>query len=140
VFVDDTGRRRRLGRRLCRLIPVCCLFYFALLGAGFAGDARLSNPDLPMLVVGSGSAGILGDSPPGVAPPGGGTRQAARPVTTTPTFNAAKSPLDITAPPTAPAGPPMPQSVAAVTGATTSAVPGPPPPTLMTTTGPDAGR
>jgi hypothetical protein len=47
VFVDDTGRRRRLTRRAGRILLLGVVGYLGLLGAGFARDPRLGPLGLP---------------------------------------------------------------------------------------------
>ncbi|MEU1045187.1 hypothetical protein ABZ400_08545 [Streptomyces sp. NPDC005897] len=67
VFVDSTGRRARLLRRLGLLVGAVCVGYTAVLGLAFMGVGISANPSslLPF-----GGGGGPGDGPG----PGGGTR------------------------------------------------------------------
>ncbi|HEV3362605.1 MAG TPA: hypothetical protein VG795_00430, partial [Acidimicrobiia bacterium] len=47
VFVDDTGRRRKLTRRVARVLLVGFSAYIGLLVMGFTGDHRLGPIHLP---------------------------------------------------------------------------------------------
>lgn len=72
MFVDSTGRRARLLRRLGLLVGAVCLGYTAVLGLAFMGVGISVNPSslLPFGVGGGGGAGGPGGGPG----PGGGTR------------------------------------------------------------------
>ncbi|WP_030145360.1 hypothetical protein [Streptomyces violaceorubidus] len=72
VFVDSTGRRARLLRRLGLLVGAVCVGYTAVLGLAFMGVGISVNPSslLPFGVGGGGGAGGPGGGPG----PGGGTR------------------------------------------------------------------
>jgi len=61
VFVDDSGRRRALARRVGRLVALGFVGYLALLAAGFARDPRLGAIGLPTF-------GLPGLVHPGAAP------------------------------------------------------------------------
>ncbi|MFD5648851.1 hypothetical protein [Streptomyces sp. NPDC127039] len=71
VFVDSTGRRARLLRRLGLLVGAVCVGYTAVLGLAFMGVGISVNPSslLPFGVGGGGGGG-----PEGGPGPGGGTR------------------------------------------------------------------
>ncbi|MFL9657815.1 hypothetical protein ACJ7VE_29355 [Streptomyces sp. PB17] len=68
VFVDSTGRRARLLRRLGLLIGAVCVGYTAVLGLAFMGVGISVNPS-SLLPFGGGGGG-----PEGGPGPGGGTR------------------------------------------------------------------
>ncbi|CAM5647833.1 hypothetical protein STENM223S_10089 [Streptomyces tendae] len=67
VFVDSTGRRARLLRRLGLLVGAVCVGYTAVLGLAFMGVGISVNPS-SLLPFGSGGG------PEGGPGPGGGTR------------------------------------------------------------------
>lgn len=71
MFVDSTGRRARLLRRLGLLLGAVCVGYTAVLGLAFMGVGISVNPSslLPFGVGGGGGGG-----PEGGPGPGGGTR------------------------------------------------------------------
>ncbi|MFC8085440.1 MULTISPECIES: hypothetical protein [unclassified Streptomyces] len=68
VFVDSTGRRARLLRRLGLLLGAVCVGYTAVLGLAFMGVGISVNPS-SLLPFGGGGGG-----PEGGPGPGGGTR------------------------------------------------------------------
>ncbi|OWA09290.1 hypothetical protein B9W62_16195 [Streptomyces sp. CS113] len=70
VFVDSTGRRARLLRRLGLLIGAVCVGYTAVLGLAFMGVGISVNPS-SLLPFGGGGGGGGPEGGPG---PGGGTR------------------------------------------------------------------
>ncbi|MEV7204265.1 MULTISPECIES: hypothetical protein [unclassified Streptomyces] len=74
VFVDSTGRRARLLRRLGLLLGAVCVGYTAVLGLAFMGVGISVNPSslLPFGAGGGGGGG--GGGPEGGSGPGGGTR------------------------------------------------------------------
>ncbi|MFE2459581.1 hypothetical protein [Streptomyces sp. NPDC059402] len=69
VFVDSTGRRARLLRRLGLLLGAVCVGYTAVLGLAFMGVGISVNPS-SLLPFGAGGGG----GPEGGPGPGGGTR------------------------------------------------------------------
>ncbi|MFH8526954.1 hypothetical protein ACH4GE_00865 [Streptomyces tendae] len=69
VFVDSTGRRARLLRRLGLLLGAVCVGYTAVLGLAFMGVGISVNPS-SLLPFGVGGGG----GPEGGPGPGGGTR------------------------------------------------------------------
>jgi hypothetical protein len=80
VFVDSTGRRSKVLRRVGLLVGAVCLTYAGVLAAAFMGWGTSLNPSslLPF-----GAAG--GDrAPGGVRPQGGTGRQAELPSRGTP--------------------------------------------------------
>jgi hypothetical protein len=70
VFVDSTGRRARLLRRLGLLVGVVCVGYTAVLGLAFMGVGISVNPSSLLPFGGGGGGG----GPEGGAGPGGDTR------------------------------------------------------------------
>ncbi len=72
VFVDSTGRRARLLRRLGLLLGAVCVGYTAVLGLAFMGVGISVNPS-SLLPFGAGGGGG-GGGPEGGPGPGGGTR------------------------------------------------------------------
>ncbi|MEU4983415.1 hypothetical protein [Streptomyces sp. NPDC021969] len=70
VFVDSTGRRARLLRRLGLLVGAVCVGYTAVLGLAFMGVGISVNPS-SLLPFGGGGGGGGPEGGPG---PGGGTR------------------------------------------------------------------
>ncbi|MET9184009.1 hypothetical protein [Streptomyces tendae] len=70
VFVDSTGRRARLLRRLGLLLGAVCVGYTAVLGLAFMGVGISVNPS-SLLPFGGGGGGGGPEGGPG---PGGGTR------------------------------------------------------------------
>ncbi|MEU1708354.1 hypothetical protein ABZ478_23780 [Streptomyces sp. NPDC005706] len=75
VFVDSTGRRSKVLRRIGTLVGVVCLAYTGVLGAAFMGWGTSLNPSS---LIPFGSA--QGDrAPGGVRPQGGVGRQAVLP-------------------------------------------------------------
>ncbi|MFE2050328.1 hypothetical protein [Streptomyces sp. NPDC059459] len=98
VFVDGSGRRARLLRRLGLLVGAVCLGYAAVLGLAFMGVGTSVNPS-SLLPFGGGQ-----DAGPG---PGGGTRPQGGPAPTG-------------APPTGTAGAPTATSGATAPGAATT--------------------
>ncbi|MER7960445.1 hypothetical protein [Streptomyces ardesiacus] len=69
VFVDSTGRRARLLRRIGLLLGAVCVGYTAVLGLAFMGVGISVNPS-SLLPFGAGGGG----GPEGGPGPGGGTR------------------------------------------------------------------
>ncbi|MFJ8143542.1 hypothetical protein ACIQ6R_00500 [Streptomyces sp. NPDC096048] len=106
VFVDNSGRRARLLRRLGLLVGVVCVGYAAVLGLAFMGIGTSVSPS-SLLPFGGGQ-----DAGPG---PGGGAGPQGGPMPTgTPPTGATTPPTDgPSGAPTAPTG--------ATTGATTAA-------------------
>jgi hypothetical protein len=75
VFVDTSGRRSKLLRRIGLFIGVVCLAYAGVLGAAFMGWGTSLNPSslLPF------DNGQSGQGPGGFQPQGGIGRQAGLP-------------------------------------------------------------
>ncbi|MFJ8188250.1 hypothetical protein ACIQ8D_00395 [Streptomyces sp. NPDC096094] len=97
VFVDNSGRRARLLRRLGLLVGVVCVGYAAVLGLAFMGIGTSVSPS-SLLPFGGGQ-----DAGPG---PGGGAGPQGGPMPTgTPPTGAATPPTDgPSGAPTAPSG------------------------------------
>ncbi|MEV6618217.1 hypothetical protein AB0N31_31010 [Streptomyces sp. NPDC051051] len=89
VFVDNSGRRSRLLRRIGLLMGVGCLVYAAVLGAAFMGWGTSLNPSslLPF-----GGNAQEGQGPGGMRPDGGLGNQIGLPGGTPPTGAASPSP------------------------------------------------
>ncbi|NDZ73980.1 hypothetical protein G3I36_23665 [Streptomyces sp. SID10362] len=74
VFVDSTGRRARLLRRLGLLLGAVCVGYTAVLGLAFMGVGISVNPSALLPFGAGGGGGGGGGGPEGGPGPGGGTR------------------------------------------------------------------
>ncbi|MBU6531936.1 hypothetical protein [Streptomyces mayonensis] len=74
VFVDSSGRRARLLRRLGLLVGAVCVGYAAVLGLAFMGVGISVNPSslLPFGAGGDGPGGPGGPGGAGGSGPGGG--------------------------------------------------------------------
>ncbi|WP_338782403.1 hypothetical protein [Streptomyces sp. DG1A-41] len=99
VFVDNSGRRARLLRRIGLLLGAVCLGYAAVLGAAFMGWGTSLTPSqlLPFAGAGAGGGPPLGEGPggPGATPPSGAPSappQGAGSGTTGPTTTTSPSP------------------------------------------------
>ncbi|PPS87934.1 hypothetical protein [Streptomyces sp. MH60] len=102
VFVDSTGRRARLLRRLGLLMGAVCVGYTAVLGLAFMGVGISVNPSsLLPFGVGDGGGGPEGGTGPGggTRPQGGVAPRGAPPSTAPPTGSPSAVPS------TAPASP-----------------------------------
>ncbi|CAL9532230.1 hypothetical protein [Streptomyces sp. enrichment culture] len=115
VFVDSTGRRARLLRRLGLLLGAVCLGYTAVLGLAFMGVGISVNPS-SLLPFGAGGGG----GPEGGPGPGGGTRPqgggaAPTDVPPTPVPSASSSAVPSTAPSAAPSTAPSADPTSALT-------------------------
>ncbi|MET7323835.1 hypothetical protein [Streptomyces sp. NPDC005549] len=102
VFVDSTGRRARLLRRLGLLMGAVCVGYTAVLGLAFLGIGISVTPSslLPFGVGGGGGGPEGGPGPGGGTRPQGGVAPTGAPPSTAPP---AVSPGAV--PSTAPAAP-----------------------------------
>lgn len=104
VFVDNSGRRSKLLRRLGLLIGVGCLGYAVVLGMAFMDVGTSLTPSQLLPFAGGGPAGGPNSGPGGGAQPQGGTgTPPAKPSGTPPTGTATGEPP--TAAPTASASP-----------------------------------
>ena len=68
VFVDNSGRRSKVLRRIGVLVGVGCLVYAVVLGAAFMGWGTTLNPS-SLLPFGGNAQG--GQGPGGIRPDGG---------------------------------------------------------------------
>ncbi|MFE7974681.1 hypothetical protein [Streptomyces shenzhenensis] len=75
VFVDTSGRRSKVLRRIGVLVGVVCLAYAGVLGAAFMGWGTSLNPSSLLPFAGGGS----GQAPDGFGPRDGVDRQAGPP-------------------------------------------------------------
>lgn len=89
MFVDNSGRRSRLLRRIGLLMGVGCLVYAAVLGAAFMGWGTSLTPSslLPF-----GGSAQEGQGPGGMRPDGGLGDRIGLPGGTPPTGAASPSP------------------------------------------------
>ncbi|MFF3333350.1 hypothetical protein ACFYWX_28000 [Streptomyces sp. NPDC002888] len=84
VFVDTSGRRSKLLRRIGLLLGVACLGYAVVLGAAFMGWGTSLTPSSLLPFGGGGPGGQgqdgqNGQGPGGFRPDGGRGDQAVRP-------------------------------------------------------------
>nr|WP_247608060.1 hypothetical protein [Streptomyces sp. SS52] len=110
VFVDNSGRRARLLRRLGLLLGAVCVGYAAVLGLAFLGIGTSLNPS-SLLPFGGGQDGG-GPAPGGGTGPQGGALPTGAPPTGAPPTGA----------PTAP-GPTASSTLTAPSGASTPTAP-----------------
>ncbi|MET8244562.1 hypothetical protein ABZV31_09175 [Streptomyces sp. NPDC005202] len=75
VFVDTSGRRSKVLRRIGLLVGLACLAYAVVLGAAFMGWGTSLNPSSLLPFGGARS----GEGPGGFRPQGGLGRQAGLP-------------------------------------------------------------
>ncbi|MEU2283875.1 hypothetical protein ABZ614_18390 [Streptomyces sp. NPDC013178] len=92
VFVDNSGRRSRLLRRIGLLLGVGCLAYAVVLGAAFMGWGSSLTPSSLLPFGGDGRGGPGGQSPGGAGPEGGRGNQIDPPGGTPPSGAASPSP------------------------------------------------
>ncbi|MFD5478618.1 hypothetical protein [Streptomyces hawaiiensis] len=100
VFVDTSGRRSRVLRRIGLLVGVVCLGYAVVLGMAFMGIGTSINPS-SLVPFGGGRNGPGGTGPGGAEPQGGTGTPPAKPTGTPPTGTATGAP-----PSSAPTAPP----------------------------------
>ena len=85
VFVDTSGRRSKLLRRLGLLVGVACLGYAVVLGMAFMGIGTSLTPSELLPFGGGGPAGAPNSGPGGAQPQGGVGTPPAKPTGTPPT-------------------------------------------------------
>ncbi|KUN93601.1 hypothetical protein [Streptomyces caeruleatus] len=85
VFVDNSGRRSKLLRRLGLLVGVACLGYAVVLGMAFMGIGTSLTPSELLPFGGGGPAGAPNSGPGGAQPQGGVGTPPAKPTGTPPT-------------------------------------------------------
>ncbi|MEU1911687.1 hypothetical protein AB0E95_16400 [Streptomyces massasporeus] len=78
VFVDNSGRRARLLRRIGLLLGAVCLGYAAVLGAAFMGWGTSLTPSQLLPFAGAGPGGGRPEGVPG-GPGGPGVRPSGAP-------------------------------------------------------------
>lgn len=101
MFVDNSGRRSKMLRRIGLLLGVLCLGYAVVLGLAFMGIGVSSTSLLPF--AGGGPGGSSRSGPGGSQPQGGIGTPPTRPTGTPPTGTATGAPPS--AAPTATAAP-----------------------------------
>ncbi|MGW0332327.1 hypothetical protein ACWD0J_10730 [Streptomyces sp. NPDC003011] len=79
VFVDNSGRRSKLLRRIGLLVGVVCLGYAVVLGMAFMGIGISANPSSLVPFGGGSGGGPGGGGPAGYQPLGGVGDPAVRP-------------------------------------------------------------
>ncbi len=85
VFVDNSGRRSKVLRRIGVLVGVVCVGYAVVLGMAFMGVGTSLTPSELLPFGGNGPAGAPGSGPGGGIRPQGGTgTPPARPTGTPP--------------------------------------------------------
>lgn len=90
MFVDNSGRRSRLLRRIGLLLGVLSLGYAVVLGLAFMGIGVSSTTLLPF--AGGGPGGSSNSGPGGFQPQGGFGTPPSRPSGTPPTGTATGAP------------------------------------------------
>ncbi|MDI5903457.1 MULTISPECIES: hypothetical protein [Streptomyces] len=90
VFVDNSGRRSKLLRRIGLLLGVLSLGYAVVLGLAFMGIGVSSTTLLPF--AGGGPGGSSNSGPGGIQPQGGIGTPPSRPSGTLPTGTATGAP------------------------------------------------
>ncbi|MFJ8537437.1 hypothetical protein [Streptomyces sp. NPDC093591] len=85
VFVDNSGRRSKLLRRIGLLVGVACLGYAVVLGMAFMGVGTSLTPSELLPFGGGGPAGAPNSGPGGAQPQGGIGTPPAKPTGTPPT-------------------------------------------------------
>ncbi|WP_436319840.1 hypothetical protein [Streptomyces massasporeus] len=78
MFVDNSGRRARLLRRIGLLLGAVCLGYAAVLGAAFMGWGTSLTPSRLLPFAGAGPGGGQPEGVP-VGPGGPGARHSGAP-------------------------------------------------------------
>jgi hypothetical protein len=96
VFVDNTGRHRRRGRRVAWVVAALCTIYLALFGAGLTG--RPVDPSFPLGVLVGGPSPTTSAAP--VTPPPTTATAGTHRTTARPTAPAAKAVVPRTPTPT----------------------------------------
>ncbi|MFJ4618969.1 hypothetical protein [Streptomyces sp. NPDC088812] len=92
MFVDNSGRRSKLLRRIGLLISVGCLAYAGVLGAAFMGWGTSLTPSSLLPFGGNGQGAEGGQGPAGIRPDGGVGNQVGLPGSTPPSGTASPSP------------------------------------------------
>ncbi|GAA3813117.1 hypothetical protein GCM10022403_053460 [Streptomyces coacervatus] len=84
MFVDNSGRRSKLLRRIGLLAGVLCLGYAVVLGLAFMGIGT-ATPSSLLPFAGGGPAGARNSGPGGAVPQGGTGTPPVKPSGTPPT-------------------------------------------------------
>ncbi|WP_328550151.1 MULTISPECIES: hypothetical protein [unclassified Streptomyces] len=112
MFVDNSGRRSKLLRRMGLLAGVLCLGYAVILGLAFMGIGT-APPSSLLPFAGGGPAGARNSGPRGADPQGGIGAPPVRPSGTPPTGTATGEPPGSTRSASAPASAPASPSASA---------------------------
>ena len=91
MFVDNSGRRSKLLRRIGLLAGLLCLGYAVILGLAFMGIGT-ATPSSLLPFAGGGPAGVRNARPGGTGPQGGLGTPPARPSGTPPKVTATGEP------------------------------------------------
>lgn len=92
VFVDNSGRRSKMLRRIGVLLSVLCLGYAVVLGLAFMGIGTSSPSSLLPFGGGQGGPAGQGGNGPGAQPQGGVGTPPVKPSGTPPTGTATGEP------------------------------------------------
>ncbi|WP_099936158.1 hypothetical protein [Streptomyces sp. 3214.6] len=84
MFVDNSGRRSKLLRRIGLLLGVGCLVYAVVLGAAFMGWGTSLTPSSLLPFGGAGPRGAQNSGPGGIQPQGGVGTPPSKPTGTPP--------------------------------------------------------
>ncbi|WP_319672740.1 hypothetical protein [Streptomyces sp. ME18-1-4] len=84
MFVDNSGRRSKLLRRIGLLLGVGCLAYAVVLGAAFMGWGTSLTPSSLLPFGGAGPRGTQNSGPGGVQPQGDVVTPPSKPTGTPP--------------------------------------------------------
>lgn len=121
VFVDNSGRRAKLLRRIGLLLGVVCIGYAVVLGMAFMGWGPSLSPS-SLLPFGGGGPGNQNSRPGGGVQPQGGTGSPpAQPTGVPPTGVATGAPPAGAAPTAAPSASADPASVSAPSASASAA-------------------
>ncbi|MFI1484616.1 hypothetical protein [Streptomyces sp. NPDC020747] len=122
VFVDNSGRRAKLLRRIGLLLGVVCIGYAVVLGMAFMGWGPSLSPSSLLPFGGGGPGGNQNSRPGGGVQPQGGTGSPpTRPTGTPPTGVATGAPPAGAAPTAVPSASADPASVSAPSASASAA-------------------
>ncbi|AZQ36651.1 hypothetical protein EJ357_27080 [Streptomyces cyaneochromogenes] len=92
VFVDNSGRRSKLLRRIGLLVGVACMGYAVVLGMAFMGVGTSLTPSELLPFGAGGPAGGPNSGPGGAQPQGGVATPPTKPTGTPPSGTATGEP------------------------------------------------